>query len=122
MVVAEEGVDEAVMVVSDETVVVVSLEMQDRIMGCMTDELIQLVEMTEPSLASVTKSVVADKPDGMDGVLVEGEGVAVRTEIAASPPAVGLVSTERTTFGSGKVNSVDIFVDVVATELSLPGA
>lgn len=55
-------------------------------------------------------------------MLVEGEEAGVMTEIAASPPAAGVASMEGTPFGSGKVDLVDRFVDVVETELSLLGA
>lgn len=55
-------------------------------------------------------------------MLVEGEEAVVMTEIAASPPAAGVPSMEGTPFGSGNVDLVDRFVDVVETELSLLGA
>lgn len=95
--------------------VMVSLELQGGDVVLVTDE---TGVKTEPLLASVTESVVADMFD----MVVEGEEVVVMKDIAASLPAAGPTSTERITFGSGKVNSVDIFVDVVATELSSPGA
>lgn len=72
----------------------------------------QEVTEGESSLASVTEFVLADKPEGISDVLVEGEEAVVATEIAESPPAAG--STE------GEVDVVDRFV--VETELSLLGA
>lgn len=115
MVVVEGRVEEVVMVVSGKTVTV-SLELQGEDVVLMTDE---TGVTTEPSLASVAESVVAD----MFNMVVEDDEVVVMTDIAASPPAAaGPASTERITFGSGKVNSVDIFVDVVATELLSPAA
>lgn len=92
----------------------------------MTDEttVAELVEVTEveSSQASATEVVAADEPGGISDMLVEGEEAVVMTEIAAPPPAAGAASTERTPFGSERVNLVDRFVDVVETELSLPGA
>lgn len=112
MVVVEGRVEELVMVASG-VAVMVSLELQGGDVVLVTDEtdVTALVEVTEPSLTS-----------GMFDMVVEGEVVVVMTDIAASPPAAGLVSTERITFGSGKVDSVDRFVDIAATELSSPGA
>lgn len=83
-----------------------------------TDETKELAEVTEVESASVTELVVADMSD----MLVEGKEAVVTTEIAASPPAAGVASTERTPFGSGKVDLVDRFVDFVETGLSLEGA
>lgn len=70
------------------------------------------VTEVESSLATVTELVVAAISD----VLVEGTEAVVVTVIAASPPAAGGASTERS-FGSGKVDLVDKFVDVVETGL-----
>lgn len=61
--------------------------------------------------------VVVDKPDGTSDTLVQGAEAVVVTEIAASP-AAGATSSERTPFGSGKVDLADRFVDAVETGLS----
>lgn len=103
-----------------EEVVMVSLELLGGDVVLVTDE---TGVRTEQSLASVAESVVTDMPD----MVVEGDGVVVMTDIATSPAAAtaataGPASTERIQFGSGKVNSVDIFVDVVAIEPSTLGA
>lgn len=117
MVVVEGRVEEVVMVVSGKAV-----SLGDAVLGTDESGVTALVEIRKPSLASVTESVVVDKPDiGMLDMVVEGEEDVAMTDVAASPPSAGPASTERITFGSGKVNSVDIFVDAV-TELSSPGA
>lgn len=121
--------EEEVMEATGETaVVMVSLELGGGDVS-VTDEtkVTELAEVTDSSQASATELMVADKPGGTSDMLVEGEEAVVVTEIAASPPAAaasaaGVASTERTTFGSGKVDLVDRFVDVVETELSLLGA
>lgn len=125
---AENRVEEVITGASGETAaVMVSLESDvvDVVSGTDEIELTQLVVVTgvESSLAAVTELVVVvDKPDGVSDMLVEGEEAVAMTEIAASPPAAGEASTERIPFGSGKVDLVDRFVDVVETELSLLGA
>lgn len=88
----------------------------------MTDEtkVTELVELTDAS--SVTELMVADKPGGISGMLMDGDEVAAMTEIAASSPTAGIASTERTPLVSGKVDFVDRMVDVVETELSLLAA
>lgn len=92
----------------------------------MTDETkgTELVEVTEvgSSQASVTEVTLADTPGGISDMLVEDEDAVAMTELAASPPVAGVASTERTPVGSGKVDLVDRFVDVVDTELPLLGA
>lgn len=70
------------------------------------------VTEVESSLATITELVVAAISD----VLVEGTEAVVVTVKAASPPAARGASTERS-FGSGKVDLVDKFVDVVETGL-----
>lgn len=72
--------------------------------------------------APVTEVTVEDTHGGISDMLAEGEEAVGMAEIAASPQAARAASTRRTPFGSGKVNLVDRFVDVVETELSLPGA
>lgn len=68
----------------------------------------ELLDVTEvaSSLASVTELMVVDKPDGISDMLVVGEEAVVVTEIAASPPATGVASTERIPFGSGEVDLI----------------
>lgn len=84
--------------------------------GIKVTELAELTKV-DSSLASVTELRVVDISD----TLVEGKEAVVTTEIA-SPPAAGVASTERTPFGSGKVNLVARFVDIVETGLSLVAA
>lgn len=90
----------------------------------MTDEtkLTELAEETgvESSLASVAELVVVVVD--ISDMLAEGKEAVVVIEIAASPaPAAGVASTERIQFGSGKVDLVDRFVEVVEARLSLLG-
>lgn len=104
----ETKVEELVMAASGETgVVMLSLELGGGDVVLVTEETI----VTE--LEEVAETDVVEKSDGVSDMLVPS---VVMTEIAASLP------TERIAFGSGKVNLVDRFVDIVETELSLLGA
>lgn len=98
-----------------------SRELQGGHVVLVMDETTELLDV-DSSVASETELMVADKPDGISVVLVEGEEAAVVTEIAASPAAGAAAATERILFCSSKVDLTETFVVVLETELSMLGA
>ena len=111
-------VGELVMGASGESgVVMVSLELGGGDVFLVTEETkvtgqVEVADTEKSSLATVTELV--ETSDGVSDMLVVP--TVAMTEITAS------LQTVRISFGSGKVNLVDRFVDVVGTELSLLGA